>query len=174
MHGVKKGQFIFFSKEINKEKVTNQRLLNIQNAEEQGQHWIAFESIQMIKDAELANMGKKRQGPYLKYQAFLKKYIKQQGNCFKGGIDWLLHRKQILKPKLLPFAKELEEKRRNPVVLRDKVFSHNNKWNHELFEQCGIEKMLDHPPYSLDLNAIEHAWDWCRKYIADHGYIAKN
>lgn len=59
-------------------------------------------------------------------------------------------------------------------MLEDGASSHDNRWNHELFEQWGIEKMLDHRPRSPDLNAIEHAWDWCRKYIADHRYVAKN
>ena len=60
------------------------------------------------------------------------------------------------------------------MVIENNAFSHYNKWNHELFDQWSIVKILDWPLRSLDINAIEHAWDRCCKYIVDHGYIEKN
>ena len=54
---VKKKPIHFFSKETAEEKTANQRLMDLENAEENRRHWIAFESIQMIKDAELASTG---------------------------------------------------------------------------------------------------------------------
>lgn len=128
----------------------------------------------MIKIAELASTRNKRRGPYPQYQTFLKKHIKTRGDRSKGGVDWLIHREQVLKLKLLPFALKLKKEGRDPVVLEDNASSHDNRWSHELFEQWGVAKLLDYPPRSLDINAIEHAWDWCREYIANHGYVAKN
>ena len=113
----------------------------------------------MIKDAELASTGKKRQGLYPQYQNFLKKHFKTQKDWSKGGVDWLLHREQVLKPKLLFFALELKRENCDPVVFEDSASFYDNKWNHELFEQWDIGKFLNFPPCSFDINAIEHAWN---------------
>jgi transposase len=41
------------------------------------------------------------------------------------------------------------------------------------YEDHGIP-LLDWPPYSLDLNPIEHVWVWLKRYINEHYPELKN
>lgn len=167
-----KGPIHFFFKETPEQKAEYQHLLDVENAEEHPRHWVAFEVIQMIKEAELASEGKRRRGPVPKFQNYLKKMIKSRGDRSKGGVDWLRHREEVLKPKLLPFAKQLQDEGRDPMVIEDGASSHDNQYNHDLFDQRRINKCMDWPARSPDINAIEKAWDWCRKYLADRRFVA--
>lgn len=53
----------------------------------------------------------------------------------------------------------LNAKGRDPVVLEDRAFAREDRWNHEQFEWWSIEKMLDFFRPSPAINVIQHAWD---------------
>ena len=89
----------------------------------------------------------------------------------KGGVDWLRHREAVLKPLLLPFAKRLNSEGHNVMVVEDGAKAHNNCWNHELFSFWEVLKLLDWPPKSPDINAIEHGWGWERVHLTKQNYF---
>ena len=60
------------------------------------------------------------------------KYTKDNGAIAvkkgKGGINWYYYHKEILEPKLLPFAKKLIRKNPNTIVQEDNTGPHVSYW----------------------------------------------
>jgi Transposase len=86
----------------------------------------------------------------------------------KGGIDWWRYRKVILTPMLLPFAKECLRERPGTLVQEDKAPAHIHFFQQSLFTESGVERLL-WCGNSPDLNAIEVAWPWMKRYTTKKG-----
>jgi transposase len=61
------------------------------------------------------------------------------------------------------FVKELPP---GSVVVLDNASFHNKKRLREIIERAG-SRVIFLPPYSPDLNPIEHFWDWLKNKIRD-------
>jgi transposase len=81
-------------------------------------------------------------------------YVVKEG---RGGINWYNYQEKVLKPKLLPFAKECLKSRPGTIVQEDNAPSHSNRYAKEVFNAWEIQKLL-WPGNSPDLNAIEPTW----------------
>ncbi len=128
---------------------------------------------QALHELESQETGKKRKGKAPQLENYLKKEVKTRGDRSSGGVDWYRYR-QVLKSKLLPFVKELDAAGRDPLVIEDGAASHKSKWNKKLYDQWGLHKLMDWPPRSPDLNPIEQAWWWCRRWIGKQKEIPLN
>ncbi len=76
----------------------------------------------------------------------------------RGGIDWYRYNREILRKKLLPFAKSIP----NAIVQEDGAPSHISKWNQTEFDGWEVQRLL-WPGNSPDLNMIEPCWFWMKK-----------
>jgi transposase len=70
--------------------------------------------------------------------------------------------KHILKPLLLPFAKECLQKRPRTLVQEDNAPSHSSQYQQEVFDLWEISRLL-WPLNSPDLNMIEPCWFWMKR-----------
>lgn len=84
------------------------------------------------------------------------------------GIDWFRYQKEILQPKLLPFAKECEVSRPHTVVQEDKAPAHIHFFQNQVYELHQVKRLL-WCPNSPDLNAIEAAWPWMKRTTTRKG-----
>ena len=80
----------------------------------------------------------------------------------KGGIDWYRYWKEILVPKLLPFAQEREVFRPGMIVQEDNAGPHAHRYQAGVYQLHKVKK-LPWPGNSPDLNAIEKAWPWLKR-----------
>ena len=55
---------------------------------------------------------------------------------------------------------------KSTVVVMDNASFHRKKRLNDLAQQYGI-KIIFLPPYSPELNLIEHCWNWLKKKIAN-------
>lgn len=99
---------------------------------------------------------------------FTKKRGKLVREQSKGGIDWWRYQKEILIPKLIPFAKECQKKRKNTLVQEDGEPSHSHFAQAEVFSLAGVSRMI-WPGNSPDLNAIEPCWPWMKRNTTKRG-----
>jgi len=81
----------------------------------------------------------------------------------KGGIDWYRYQKEILLPKLFPFAKECQVDRPKTVVQEDNAPCHAHYIQQRFFDLEKVQRLL-WCPNSPDLNAIEPAWFWMKRW----------
>jgi transposase len=86
----------------------------------------------------------------------------------KGGIDWWRYQQHILIPKLLPFAKECIKERKNTVIQEDRAPAHSHHAQQRVFDLWEVQRLL-WCPNSPDLNAIEPAWPWMKRYTTKKG-----
>lgn len=108
------------------------------------------------------NVQSKRRNP----EKMLIRDILKRGNRSRGGVDGYRHREGILKPKLVPWTKEVERQRGVPIeVLEDGAPAHVSKFDTEYMHTNGINKLL-WPGNSPDINASEHAWSYMRYHIS--------
>jgi hypothetical protein len=66
-------------------------------------------------------------------------YILKEG---KGGINWYQYQEMVLKPLLLPFAKECLKDRPNTVVQEDNAPAHASHYQQEVFNFWEIQRLL--------------------------------
>jgi len=108
------------------------------------------------------NLQSKRRNP----DKQLVKDILKRGNRSRGEIDGYRHREFVLKPKLVPFTKEVERVKGTTVeVLEDCAPAHVLRFDTEYMDLNDIKKLL-WPSNSPDLNASEHAWSYMRRHIS--------
>jgi hypothetical protein len=86
----------------------------------------------------------------------------------KGGIDWFLYCQQIVVPKLIPFAKELEAIRPGVLVQEDGASPHKSIHKDRLYSLNGVLSLL-WPGNSPDLNMIEPAWPHLKRVTTKKG-----
>jgi hypothetical protein len=70
--------------------------------------------------------------------------IRKEG---KGGIDWWRYQNVILLPKLISFAEQCNQRRKeavlsNMIVQEDKASAHASKHQISIFSRHGIERLL--------------------------------
>lgn len=87
----------------------------------------------------------------------------------RGGIDWYRYQKEVLVPKLIPFAKECMIQRPNTIVLEDGAPSHRHHYQQTIYSRHGVQRMMDWPGNSPDLNAIEPCWPWLKRRTTSRG-----
>ena len=92
--------------------------------------------------------------PTFKHDEETGAYVLKEG---KGGINQCRYQEVILKPLLLPFAKECLKKRPSTLVQEDGAPSHSSRYQQEVFDIWEILRLL-WPPNSPDLNMIEPCW----------------
>jgi transposase len=88
----------------------------------------------------------------------------------KGGIDWYRYQQEVLKPKLIPFAKECMKERPDTLVQEDNASPYAAGLQQEVFNLAGVIRLL-WPGNSPDLNAIEPCWYWMKRVITKHGKL---
>jgi transposase len=85
--------------------------------------------------------------------------------CYQGTCNTILFNfwiKAMLVPELKP----------GQIVIVDNAAIHKSEETKKLIE--GVDsKLMFLPPYSPDLNPIEHYWAWLKKKIRDTVYIRK-
>lgn len=86
----------------------------------------------------------------------------------KGGIDWYRYHIKVLIPKLLPFAQECMITRPSTIVQEDKAPSYAHQYQQRVFDIAGVKRLL-WPGNSPDLNAIEPAWPWLKRFTTKKG-----
>lgn len=119
----------------------------------------------MRAEWELANPMKRLSLRYLPRPKPKWQWKKETGKLFrgsKGGINWHRYQKEILIPKMFPFAKECALTRPGTVVQEDKAPSHNHWFQQRFFDLHDVQRLL-WCPNSPDLNAIKAAWPWMKK-----------
>ncbi|GFF59718.1 predicted protein [Aspergillus udagawae] len=87
----------------------------------------------------------------------------------KGGVDWYRYYKEVLIPKLIPFAQECAIERPNTIVLEDGAPAHRHRFQQTMYDIKGVQKIMDWPGNSPDLNAIEPAWPWLKRRTTSRG-----
>ena len=162
-YGVK-GPVHFYKTETEEEKKQRAHQLDVENAEEHPNIWLAYMATEALKTNP--DTGKRRGGKAAKINNFTKKKLKTRGDRSNGGIDWLIHRDGGLS-KLVEWIQKLraEHPKREWVVYEDGAKAHWSSHCQAVFDKNYIERLLDLPARSPEVNSIEHAWSWIRKDI---------
>jgi hypothetical protein len=71
-----------------------------------------------------------------------------------GGIDFWRYYKEVMLPKLIPFAQECKKKRPNTLVQEDGAPAHIHHHHGPVYKLYDVERLI-WPGNSPDLNAIE-------------------
>src|SRR5450432_3174202 len=108
--------------------------------------------------------------PQFKHDETTGAYIPKDG---KGGINWYRYQELILKPKLIPFAKECLKERPKTLIQEDGAPSHASRYQQEVFDLYEVARLL-WPPNSPDLNMIEPTWFWMKRDTTKRGPITSN
>jgi hypothetical protein len=162
----KKGPFHIWEDETKEEKKACEKDLAKRNAaryENDKAMWEIENGIRRLQ-ATSTMPGRK---PTFKHDENTGAYILKEG---RGGINWYWYQKVILKPLLLPFAKECLQERPGTLVQEDGAPSHSSRYQQEVFDLWEITRLL-WPANSPDLNMIEPCWFWMKRYTTKHGPI---
>ena len=162
----KKGLFHIWEDETKEEKEACLKDLATRNStkyEEDKVNWELESGIRRLR-ATSTIPGRK---PVFKYDENTGAYVLKEG---KGGINWYRYQEVILKPLLLPFAKECLKERPGTLVQEDRAPSHSSRYQQEVFDLQEIMRLL-WPPNSPDLNMIEPCWFWMKRHTTKYGPI---
>lgn len=113
----------------------------------------------------LARINLRQQTPGRKPQWRFNQKTGKVARSARGGIDWYRYQTKILIPKLLPFAKECGP---NALVQEDKAPAHAHPIQHQVFDLHQVQRLL-WCGNSPDLNAIEPAWPWMKRFTTKKG-----
>src|SRR6266516_1580934 len=86
----------------------------------------------------------------------------------QGGIHFWRYYKEVMLPKLIPFAQECKKKRPNTLVQEDGAPAHIHHHNGPVYKLHDVERLI-WPGNSPDLNAIEPCWPWMKKTTTARG-----
>jgi hypothetical protein len=85
---------------------------------------------------------------------YIAAYRAMTQNGTKGGIDAIRYRREVLIPKLIPFALEYKKTRPDTIVQEDNASSHTSKFQNIVYSLYDVICLL-WLGNSLDLNVIE-------------------
>ena len=172
-HG-RKGTLVFLFQETKEQKIIADTELEKENA---GFHQALEEEFvaeQELKEQIRSSQGKKKRGGKApSFEVWERKKRLTRGDRHKGGLDGYRYREEVLKPHLIPFCERLNEEGRNVIVMQDCAGNHTSRIPKDYFKLKCIDVFWDWPPLSPDLNPIERAWDWCRRYLQDKDFHAE-
>lgn len=87
----------------------------------------------------------------------------------KGGIDWYRYQTQVVIPKIIPFAKDLEKHHsKKAIVQEDGAAPHAHSAQQRVYNLYDVCRLL-WPGNSPDLNAIEPCWFWMKRETTKKG-----
>ena len=158
----KKGPFHIWKPETAKDKREAQIDIDKMNEELEEDAKTQWELEVGMRRMGLQNQGGRR--PVWKWDKQHGKIVREG----KGGIDWYRYQKNILLPKLIPFAEECKMERPNTIVQEDKAPSHASKHQDKVFMDANILRLL-WPGNSPDLNMIEPNWIWMKRETTRRG-----
>ena len=160
----KKGPFHIWKKETAAEKRAAAIDLEARNAEIEPQNREIWELETAMRRINITrNLSGRR--PTWRHTTATGAFIRQKG---KGGIDWYRYQKEILKAKLIPFAKRCLISRPGTIVQEDKAPSHSSKYQDKVWSLSGIIRLL-WPGNSPDINAIEPTWFYMKRHTSKKG-----
>ena len=128
-----KGPFWIWKKETKEEKAACQADLEARNAARYEEDKAKWEAKQAEKRS---TRGRKPEFRHTKEDGA---YVLKKG---QGGINWYRYQEVILKPLLLPFAKECLHKRPETVVQEDNAPAHSSRYQQEVFDLWEIQRLL--------------------------------
>lgn len=76
---------------------------------------------------------------------------------------------EVLIPKLIPFAQECAIERPNTIILKDGAPAHRHRFQQTMYDIKGVQKIMDWPGNSPDLNTIKPAWPWLKQRTTSRG-----
>jgi transposase len=160
----KKGPFHIWKAETAAQKKAAQAELDAKNAAIEAENREIWELETAMRRINITrNQGGRR--PAWRHTKETGAYIRHKG---KGGIDWYRYQKEVLVPKLIPFAKECMINRLDTLVQEDNAPSHACKYQDELWNLSGVLRLL-WPGNSPDLNAIEPTWMYMKRDTTKKG-----
>jgi hypothetical protein len=87
----------------------------------------------------------------------------------KGGVDFYRYCEEVVKPKLIPFARECSRKEDTQFIIQqDNAPAHIHHYTSRVFQKSNISQMI-WPANSPDLNAIEKSWPWLKRTTTVRG-----
>jgi hypothetical protein len=99
------------------------------------------------------------------------RWNEKNGKLARGkgsGIDWWRYQSIIMRPKLIPFAKECMKERPSTLVQEDRAPAHSHHVQRYVYSQERIAQLL-WCSNSPDLNAIEPCWFWMKRFTTKKG-----
>lgn len=91
----------------------------------------------------------------------------------KGGIDLYRYMDKIVRPLLIPFARECMEDIPDTIVQEDNAPSHAHHYVERVYQMEEIQRLL-WPGNSPDLNMIEPCWMWMKRETTKYGLYNLN
>ena len=165
----KKGPFHIWEEETLAERKACEADLKARNATRHNKDKEEWEMAQLIHRLH-ATRAQSGQRAKQKHTEETGAYVLNKG---KGGINWYCYQQVILKPLLLPFAKEYKKDRPKTVVQEDNAPAHASHYQQEVYTFWEVQRLL-WPGNSLDLNAIEPTWFWMKRQTTRKGPITSN
>ena len=102
--------------------------------------------------------------PKWKFTQATGKLVRRSGS----GVDWYRYQKDILRPKLIPYALKCHRTRPNTFVQEDNAPPHAHFYQKTVYNAFDVHRML-WPGNSPDLNMIEPAWGWMKRETTRNG-----
>jgi hypothetical protein len=160
----RKGPCHIWRKETDAEKLAAQKEIDQWNSDNEAR---LKEEWEIANDLRRTNLQRNPGGRKPKWN-FTEETGKRVRKAKAGGIDWYRYGKEILKAKLLPFAKECLKHNPDTIVQEDKAPAHVHKSQSGIFNFWKVQRLL-WPGNSPDLNMIEPCWPWMKRRTTSRG-----
>ncbi|KAI9712982.1 MAG: hypothetical protein M1812_006730 [Candelaria pacifica] len=165
---------IFLWAETEAEKKEAVEELEKENKGQQPLQYLLFAGNLAKRRQDAEDAGRKPPGREPTLEVFERKNKLKRGDRSKNGMDWYRYRLDVMIAELIPQLECLKAtgQKPNPIVMEDNAGNHEK--NNEFWSRWKYDKFYDWPPNSPDLNPIEKAWHWCRRYLQRRNTVFKN